>query len=195
MWLVCVIGVGTTQAEEAKTSNYLGYFTVKGGFDKYHDFEDGLAVMGSGGSYVTDNLRTEVEVSYRSSSASGSASTVLGPTTGEVTLRNIGAMVNLLYELDLHPTLRPYVLGGVGGSLYLWEVDVQTRSVRGSADGSEFAFSYQGGGGVRYVINTAWALDVEYRFFGTPDVGLEGLPGVEVTNEHSSFLVGLSRRY
>ena len=70
----------------------------------------------------------------------------------------------------------------------------------GSLDGSEFAFAYQGGG-LRYVINTAWDLEAEYRFFGTPDVELEVRHGsrtvtaAEIPNEHSSFLVGLSYQF
>lgn len=192
--LVCVFGVGTAYAEEVKTRQY---FTVKGGVDKYHDFGTGLAIMGSGGSYLTESWRVETEVSYRSSSDSGSGIVpLLGPTTLEFTARNVGAMLNGVYELDLHPNLRPYVIGGVGGSLYLWELDVQTRYGGGSLDGSEFAFAYQGGGGLRYVINAAWALEVEYRFFGTPDVELQvGQVTEEVSNEHSSGLVGLSYQF
>lgn len=197
--LVCVFGVGTAYAEEVKTRQY---FTVKGGVDKYHDFETGLAIMGSWGSYLTESLRVETEVSYRTSSVSGSAYIpLLGLTSGEVTLSNVGAMLNGVYELDIHPNLRPYVIGGVGGSLYLWELDFQTRYGGGSLDGSEFAFAYQGGGGLRYVINAAWALEVEYRFFGTPDVGLQVRQGsrtvtaAEIPNEHSSFLVGLSYQF
>lgn len=179
--LVCVFGVGTAYAEEVKTRQY---FTVKGGVDKYHDFETGLAIMGSGGSYLTDDWRVETEVSYRSSNGDYDFF--------EATARNVGAMLNGVYELDLHPNLRPYVIGGVGGSVYLWEAE--SRGV--SLDGSEFAFAYQGGGGLRYVINAAWALEVEYRFFGTPDVELQvGQVTVEVSNEHSSGLVGLSYQF
>lgn len=199
MCLVCVFGVGTAQAEEVKTGEY---FAVKGGVDKYHDFETGLAIMGSWGSYLTDSWRVEAEVSYRSSSDSGSGiAPLLGSTTLEFTASNVGAMLNGVYELDIHPNLRPYVIGGVGGSLYLWELDFQTRYGGGSLDGSEFAFAYQGGGGLRYVINTAWALETEYRFFGTPDVELQVRQGsrtvtaAEIPNEHSSFLVGLSYQF
>lgn len=189
--LVCVFGVGTAYAEEVKTRQY---FTVKGGVDKYHDLEiekeevaieTGLAIMGSVGSYLTDDWRVETEVSYRSSSGSWSGT--------EVTGSNVGAMLNGVYELDLHPNLRPYVIGGVGGSVYLWEY--------GGLDGYEWAFAYQGGGGLRYVINAAWALEVEYRFFGTPDVEIQVRQGsrtvtaAEIPNEHSSFLVGLSYQF
>ena len=69
MCLVCVFGVGPAQAEEVKTRQY---FTAKGGVDKYHDFETGLAIMGSWGSYLTDSWMVEAEVFYRSSSEFGS---------------------------------------------------------------------------------------------------------------------------
>lgn len=181
--LVCVFGVGTAYAEEVKTRQY---FTVKGGVDKYHESkprlatETGLAIMGSVGSYLTDDWRVETEVSYRSSNGSYYFS--------EATASNVGAMLNGVYELDIHPNLRPYVIGGVGDSVYLWEWE--------GLDGYEWAFAYQGGGGLRYVINAAWALEVEYRFFGTPDVEVQvGRVTGEIPNEHSSGLVGLSYQF
>ena len=91
-------------------------------------------------------------------------------------------MTNLIYDFTLGWPITPHIGGGVGavnvnrsfggtGTFTATGPDGRTvtRTYTGSFGGNSWEFGYQGIAGIRYLINPALALDIDYRYFGTPD--------------------------
>jgi opacity protein-like surface antigen len=62
----------------------------------------------------------------------------------------------------------PYIGGGVGVSAAIIDAErITLNDTRLHGSDSDAVFAYQGFGGLRYSLNEAMGLSVEYRFFGT----------------------------
>jgi outer membrane protein OmpA-like peptidoglycan-associated protein len=91
-------------------------------------------------------------------------------------------MTNLIYDFTLGWPITPHIGGGVGavnvnrsfGGTGTFTATgpggrTVTSTYTGSFGGNSWEFGYQGIAGIRYLINPALALDIDYRYFGTPD--------------------------
>ena len=137
--------------------------------------------------YARNQWRVESELSWRQNDLD----TVTGPG-GSVsvggTLRNFAYMVNGVYEIPMTNLFTPFLLGGLGFS----NVKSEVTSVAGYDlvfDDSKTSFAYQMGVGVEYPLLDSLALEVSYRFFGTPTVTFSD---VDVNNTHHTGLFGLT---
>lgn len=132
-------------------------------------------------------LRVESELSWRRNdldqvSGPGGSVSVGG------SLRNFAWMVNGIYEVPMTDLFTSFLLGGIG----LSRVEGEITSVAGydvAVDDDKTAFAYQIGAGVEYPLSKDFALEVSYRFFGTPTVTFSD---VDVNNTHHGGLVGLT---
>lgn len=171
------------------------------------DSELGLAILGAVGSYLTDGIRIEAEISWRRNTAdtlkfSGSFRGLRFPESlnAESSLSNLAAMVNAAYDWNITPRFRPFVLAGVGMSrvtIELDEIEIFGQRFSVNAD-DKYTFAYQGGVGIDYALTDTVSVDVGYRFFGTPTVDFsetEDFSGIEVNNINHTGLIGLTHAF
>ena len=166
------------------------------------DSELGLAILGAVGSYLTDGIRIEAEISWRRNTAdtlkfSGSFRGLRFPESlnAESSLSNLAAMVNAAYDWNITPRFRPFVLAGVGMSrvtIELDEIEIFGQRFSVNADDTKYTFAYQGGVGIDYALTDTVSVDVGYRFFGTPTVDFSG---TEVNNINHTGLIGLTHAF
>ncbi len=190
----------------------LSYVSIKGGInggpDAHKRVEDlslsidsemGLAILGSVGHYLTDEIRIEAEISWRRNTAdtlkfSGNFRGLRFPESVNVesSLSNLAAMVNAAYNWNITPRFRPFVLAGVGMSsvtIELDEIEISGQRFSIDLDDDKITFAYQGGVGIDYALTDTVSVDVGYRFFGTPTVDFSG---TEVNNVNHTGLIGLT---
>jgi opacity protein-like surface antigen len=75
----------------------------------------------------------------------------------------VSEMANVIYDIDLGWPVTPHVGGGVGAA----EVTRNLSNQFGGTHDTATVFAYQFLGGLRYWINPALALDLDYRYFAT----------------------------
>lgn len=137
------------------------------------DFDAGFNA-GVRGGYLWGPWRFEEEYSYRYNSVSsfGGSHQFSG---GNNSFHSNAIMTNVIYDFTLGWPITPHIGGGVGA------VDV-FRSVGGTftvpapinatvsptLTNDKWHFGYQAIAGIRYFINPALALDIDYRYFATP---------------------------
>ncbi len=135
----------------------------------------GLGGLGSVGYGLGNGLRAEVEGNYRQSSLLGVYGTTNPNQGGGTTQEDYGALVNVLYDVDLRPFgvpfLQPYVGLGAG---YEWS-HIQglttTDAVTGQVNhfgGTNGNFAYQGIAGVAFPVEPipGLAFTIDYHFLG-----------------------------
>ncbi len=105
------------------------------------------------------------------------------PVDGALT--NLAVMLNGLYDWTTGGGSSVYVLGGIGLSVVSAD---GSQAALGSIDDTTTALAYQAGLGFVYPLTQQVAVDLSYRFFGTPDVDFDGL---EVENRHHNVLFGV----
>lgn len=128
--------------------------------------------------YAWGPWRLEEEYSYKFNKTSSIGN--LSNASGNVHSNAI--MTNLIYDFTFGWPITPHIGGGVGavnvnrsfGGTGTFTATgpngtTVTRTFTGSFGGNSWEFGYQAIAGIRYLINPALALDIDYRYFGTPD--------------------------
>lgn len=130
-------------------------------------FNDGWAIGGAIGQYMTENSRRELEFTYRHNTIDGVLTPTPLPLDGHLNCYSL--MGNLVYELPRLQIagLKPYIGGGVGVAY----VDGEAVGF-GTVDDTVFA--YQGFFGVDRQLSGQAKLFAEYRYFGTSEFDIEG---------------------
>ncbi len=126
--------------------------------------------------YMWGPWRFEEEYSYRFNSLSS-----LSPLGGYVqgNTHSNAIMTNALFDFTLGWPITPHIGGGVGavnvdtGASTTSTIAVPTGPTTGvlvspRISANRWEFGYQGIAGIRYLINPALALDIDYRYFATP---------------------------
>jgi outer membrane protein OmpA-like peptidoglycan-associated protein len=126
--------------------------------------------------YMWGPWRFEEEYSYRFNSLSS-----LSPFGGAVTgnTHSNAIMTNALFDFTLGWPITPHIGGGVGAvnidtsASSSGTVAIPTSATTGvlvspRISTNRWEFGYQGIAGIRYLINPALALDIDYRYFATP---------------------------
>jgi opacity protein-like surface antigen len=74
-------------------------------------------------------------------------------------------MANLIYDFDFGLPVSPHIGGGIGAA----EVTRNLTNIFGGTHDTVAVFAYQGMAGVRYWLNPAVAIDLDYRYFATTE--------------------------
>lgn len=203
-------------AAQPITGLYLG---VGAGINLWHDQasgnvrvqdeEIGVAAVAALGYGFGNGLRIELEGNFRSSGID--RITVGGaPAGGGGTIRNYGALANVLFDFDLTGlglppyAVRPYLGGGVG---YGWlEIDGAAFGAGGvdrRIDDSDGAIAFQGIAGLAFGLEQfvpGLSVTVEYRYYGTAvqtlrvtggDPSAGGPDRLRLRNDNQGVLLGL----
>ncbi|MBD0273620.1 MAG: OmpA family protein, partial [Acetobacteraceae bacterium] len=150
--------------------------------------QPGVVGLGAIGWGFGNGLRTEVEGNYRENEIDKLTIEGLPPVRGRSGyVRTYGAMVNVLYDLNLDSffglPLAPYV--GVGAG-YVWHEIKNARFTRGATsfridDQDDGRFAYQAIAGLAFKLFDVpgLAFTAEYRFLGTllPKIGIDRVGG------------------
>src|SRR5271169_2674123 len=144
---------------------------------------DGGFNAGARAGYMWGPWRFEGEYSYRNNDVSNTGNVGAGNAfradTGSTHSNAI--MANVLYDFTFGWPITPHIGGGVGG------INID-RSIGGtgtatapngttvtfttsSPSDSNWRFGYQGIAGLRYFINPALAIDIDYRYVGASNGG------------------------
>ena len=130
---------------------------------------------------IGSNLRLEGELTYRSSDVD----TIDGVGTS-AEMNSTSLMVNALYDFNSESGFTPYIGGGVGVSDVDFEIGTNTYG--------DTVIAMQIMAGVMFDLSPGLVMSLDYRLFGTEDLGLgagAGFGGVEYIN--SSVFVGIKK--
>lgn len=153
------------------------------------DFDDNWSGHLGGGYGFQNGFRLEGELGYRNND--------FEDLDGEASATSL--MANLFYDFHRNGRIRPYIGVGVGAA------KVEAEGVAGpiSFDDDDTVVAYQGLIGVAFDVTERLDLDVGYRYFTAPDVGVSGIfdsEGEEPFSfegdyEHQAITVGLRYNY
>lgn len=136
------------------------------------------------GRYLDDIrvVRLEGEVMYDEASISG-----VGGAAASGTLSNIGAMLNIYYDIRTGTNWTPYLGGGLGYSYVtldsLASAGVMFAGSPLSVDDNDGAFAWQIKAGVTYQFSPTWAVNLGYRYFGTDNLSFQTTSGTNLNTE------------
>lgn len=122
-----------------------------------------------------DGLRGEAEIAYRTNDLNEISSV---PTSGEIV--SLSVMGNLLVDLDLSESVRPFLGAGIG----LTNVEIEN----GPNSADDTVFAYQAIAGVGFLLTPITTLDLQYRYFASADPEFDGLKAEYQTH---NFFAGL----
>lgn len=150
------------------------------GFAAEASFDSGYAVGGALG-YKMGMGRIEAEIGYKSADADklSAYGYSVNATDGEK-LTLLSLMANGYIDLDTSPTVKPYLVGGIGMATITLEDNWD--------DQDDTVFAYQVGLGVGFALNDKMTLDLGYRYMGTADPNFNG---VDATYASHNVLAGL----
>lgn len=130
-------------------------------------FSGGYNVGGRAG-FQWGAWRLEGEVSYRENDGRGvqMISPINRMGRGQDAERHsVSEMANVIYDLDFGLPISPHIGGGIGAA----EVTRNLTNIFGGTHDTVTVFAYQGMAGLRYWLNTAVAVDLDYRYFATTE--------------------------
>jgi OmpA-OmpF porin, OOP family len=142
--------------------------------------------------YLWGPWRFEGEYSYRNNSVSSSSAG--GNASGNTHSNAI--MANAIYDFTLGWPITPHIGAGIGAVNIDYGVSanvsapfpapIGTVVLRPTINANTWEFGYQAIAGIRYFINPALALDIDYRYLATPNftVNSKGPRTVPVTGEN-----------
>jgi opacity protein-like surface antigen len=196
---VMLVGFGaTTAGAQMYVSGNIGAVVVSDADVSFEgitfgefSFDTGFGITGGIGHAYGNNLRSEVELSYRTNDLDTIKFT--GPFAGFGSLplngdvSALSLMLNGYYDFTTAGVLTPFIGAGLGFSRV--SVDSGTLEV----DDSDTVFAYQLALGGSFTINPQLNLVVQYRFFGTSDPSFTDNDGDRFKTEYMThnFLAGL----
>lgn len=167
------LNVGVTSTVDSKVTDDTG-------FNGETSFESGLAASGAFG-YKIGMGRIEGEIGYKSAEADKySAYGFSSAANDEDKVSVLSLMANGYVDFNASPTVKPYIMGGLGLA--------NISSEDNGDDQDDTVFAYQVGLGVGFALNEKIILDLGYRYMGTSDPDFNGS---EATYESHNVLAGL----
>ncbi len=184
---VALVGLaGTAQAEAWYVSGGLGLnLTHEGDANGGNDsitYDLGYGLLAAVGFKAANGLRVEGEWSYRKNDVDEISGVPSGFEAGSWAL-----MVNAFYDFRIQGNFTPYFGGGLG---------VAEVTFDNVGEYSDTEIALQIGAGAGFDLAPDLVMSVDYRLFGTDNIGLgagSGLGGVEYLN--SSFFVSLRKNF
>ncbi len=171
-------------------------------FDSEADYDNGIGVYTALGYAFDNNVRGELEFSYRDNDIRHWAGDGLGfsgfPTQLDGGVRSQSFLANVLYDFNNTSRVTPYVGVGVGGSRMRFEFNGLNGGAVGgplsvAVDDTSYKLAYQGIAGLAFELAENLSLDLSYRYFSVLNPEFDGLlNGVPTNfetdyNSHSAF--------
>jgi opacity protein-like surface antigen len=144
------------------------------------------------GTYLNDSARVEFEAGYNKSDLKSASVNGAGTTAdGDVTA--VTGMLNGYYDFAPNCLLRPYVGLGLGAA----NVKYNNTHVGGVAftDDDDTVAAGQAMAGLKWQFSPHTAATVEYRYFRTADVSLDGAAGGSTDVKYSSHNLTAGLQY
>jgi len=141
--------------------------TLSGNNSGELSFDQGFGFIAAIGNNF-EGLRGEAEVAYRTNDMES-------PASGDMS--SLAFMGNLLVDLPLSESVRPFLGAGIG----LANIDVD-------GDEDDTVFAYQAIAGLGFPLTHVTTLDLQYRYFATEDPNFDG---TEAEYQTHSFFAGL----
>lgn len=197
--LVLFLALFTTQANAAQPGWYGGAMvglTIHsdadvrdGGNTDRLTSNAGIGFGLAGGYQMSNNIRAELEFSYR---YNGADTFVNGGTTqlgGSIT--SFAFMANGFYDFDLGKWV-PYLGAGIGLAVVSAELDDGGTNLM---DANDAAFAWQIAAGTGYKLTSKFTLSLDYRLLGTTDAELAFRNGNKVEIEYFTHNIMFGGRY
>jgi OOP family OmpA-OmpF porin len=161
-------------------------FSGGGSTTTEYDVGAGFGIMG--GWDFGNNIRAELELSYRMNDADRQISPTIGlhGTTSALAL-----MANGFYDFHFNQWT-PFVGAGIGFARVASDINSGGTQL---VDDSDVVFAYQFIGGVGYKITPRFLLSLDYRIFGTTDPELTATGGTKFDAEYFTQHLMLGARY
>jgi OmpA-OmpF porin, OOP family len=167
----------------------------------------GYAARAAVGAYRVPQVRTELEVAYRTikfSKLSFANDGGLGAAAGGTSLSGVNAsatgrftsisgMLDAYYDYDTGSAWRPYIDAGFGAAR-LAASRVAAAGVP-VVNATDLVFAYQFGFGIGYDVTKSVTLALDYRYFTTLDPTFSAANGSSFNSEFTSHSVSLGVRY
>ncbi len=150
--------------------------------------ETGVAFAGALGMRFNDNIRAELELSYREVDVDSITQTGVGSMTLSGELETTALLLNGYYDFMPNANLSPYVSGGLGMAWHDGTLGAAAGYSPSQLSADDSVFAYQVGFGVAYGIMDKTDLTLGYRYFGTSDPGLSGF---EAEYDSSEIMLGI----
>jgi opacity protein-like surface antigen len=146
-------------------------------------FNDGWAIGGAIGQYRRENIRGELEFTYRNNTVDSVLTPSPAPLDGLINCYS--PMGNLVYESGMQMGgFKPYFGGGLG-------IAFLTGELVGFANIDDTVFAYQGFIGVNRQLSSEAKLFAEYRYFATSEFDIDGLVSTSDEYQASNLFFGL----
>ena len=152
-------------------------------FDSEADYDLGIGVYAALGYGYSNNVRAEIEFSYRTNDiesiaadGAGFSGWPAGTLGGDTTTMAI--MGNVLYDFETGGSVTPYI--GLGIGMANVDHDISGNNPAGitantiAYGSADWVLAYQGIAGVAFDLAEGLALDISYRYFGTKKVAHPG---------------------
>ena len=185
--LMSCFAVGAMAAEGPYFSGNLGITmptdsdVSDGGFSAEISYDAGFAIGGALG-YNFGVGRLEAELGYKTADIDEVSANGLGSASVNGDLSVLSLMGNGYFDFNLNPTVKPYVMAGIG----MANVTLDSNDL--DVDDSDSVFAYQVGAGVGFALNKKVTLDISYRYMGTEDAKIDG---VDVEYGSHNILAGV----
>lgn len=131
------------------------------------DFEFDRAINFSGaiGTHLNENVRGELELSYRKADIDSISVSGVGTASLSGDLQTLSAMAIGYYDFDVAGELKPYLSGGVGFARHEGEYTILGTSF----DDDDTVFAYQLGAGFTTPVSDKSNFVAGYRYLGSSD--------------------------
>ena len=159
-----------------------------GGGTTRTEYDVGAGFGAVGGWDFGNNIRAELELSYR---ISGADRQLPGAIALDGTTSALALMANGYYDFYLGDWV-PYAGFGLGFARIASDIDSGGVKI---VDDSDVVFAYQFIGGVGYTLTPQVTLTLDYRIFGTSDPELTNTSNVKFDAEYFTQNIMLGARY
>lgn len=141
---------------------------------------------GAVGAHLTQNIRTEFEVSYRKADFKNISLNGGGSASLNGNLETWGFLANGYYDFNAIQKFSPYLSVGLGAAHHKGSISAVGSIGTPGANASDTVFAYQAGAGVSYPVTNKTSIFAGYRYFGSSEPNFDGLKAKYGANEFNA---------
>ena len=204
MWVAAALSVAVMGLAQAAAAQSPGFY-VSGavgtgkpvdadytgtGVNATVESDFGYAFAAAFGYAYTSNLRSEIELAYRSSDISSITSSPAA--NGDISA--LSGMLNGYYDFRNSTPFTPYIGAGIGVARI--NIDANTVAVLGGTgvNDSDVVFAYQGVVGLSYAIDDQLSVFGDYHYFATVDPGFTTDAGASIDTPRIAMNMPMTSR-